>query len=182
MIALHALLPRLNGDAFDFVDDHEERISAAREEGRVIAGATHAADVAALVHEHAEAMQHARLQWAEAEGARLTERMLRAIQDTEQRIADGIAAVLEPFVRHAVTDAALAAMRGQIAAAVHDDIQGEFRISGPAALKEKLIAQLQQSGVAATAGADAAIELEAASPEFSAVTCIKRWLAELGDE
>jgi hypothetical protein len=112
----------------------------------------------------------------------LTERMLCAMQDAEQRLGDSIAAVLEPFVRHAVTDAALAAMRGQIAAAVHDDIQGEFRISGPAALKEKLIAQLHQSGIAATAGADAAIELEAASPEFSAVTCIKRWLAELGDE
>jgi hypothetical protein len=56
MIGLHAVLPRLNGEAFDFVADDEERISAAREEGRAMAQATQAAEVATLVHEHAEAL------------------------------------------------------------------------------------------------------------------------------
>jgi hypothetical protein len=184
MIGLARVLPHMDGFAGPLTGGDEARLSAGHDaavmEGRMAAEAQHALEVGALVESHRSEMQRLRDAWVKEQAAELAGAMLRQIDAAETRISNALASILSAFIAARLPEAARQAMTFQLAQAVRGDAARAICLRGPSDLTKPLAESLMQSGIEVAGQYAATEEIEASDGEFTAVTALQHWLAELG--
>ena len=116
-------------------DDLSSKLEQARREG-VEDGAASvqealAAQAAALEQQHAEQLHAERLRWSETEGAMLAELLRSGLGGLEDRIADALVDILQPFMVRETRLKVVADLREAIASLIANGPGAAIRVSGP---------------------------------------------------
>lgn len=121
-------------------DDLSSKLEQARrdgfEEGAASVQEALATQAAALERQHAEQLHAERLRWSETEGAMLAELLRSGLGGLEDRIADSLVDVLQPFMVRETRLKVVADLREAIASLIANGPGAAIRVSGPADLVE----------------------------------------------
>ena len=144
----------------------EDLLSEARAQGFAEGSASLEAALAAQADEleasHASDLEAVRRQWV-TEAADLAARVGSALEGVEERLADGVAAVLEPFIEAELRRKAVRELRQAVASLIANGHGTTIRVSGPEDLVEPLRLAFEDRAsieIATTAGPEIDIEAD----------------------
>lgn len=123
--------PRLDLDAL--LKEHGDKVR--REEARKAEEAL-ARALESERNAHAAALAEARGRWVREEAAAMADRVASALADIEDRLSGAVARIFTPFLKEAVREKAIGALRDAVVAILADGAHGRLEISGPEDLVE----------------------------------------------
>jgi hypothetical protein len=166
--------------------DWQAAIDAAREEGRAAgleAAAAEYDEKLAMTRETFDSdLKNAREAWAADEGQRLREQLDNALAAIEERLTDGVARVVRPFVIASLREQMIAKLIENVRTIVGSSDHIAIKISGPADLLAILQAKLQGSGAACEYVEHDAIDVGVVTNETSIDTQLRAWIDLIGKE
>lgn len=183
MIGLSKFLPDLVAASMTEVvhivsDPHVSHWEEGRAEGRRLADAAHALDVARLVAGHRTELERARAAWRRDESTKIARTLKQQVSDSGDEIANAVAQILETVIAEELPKTALKSMQAEIRAAFRADSVRELKLKGPPDLVTELTRALKAEGIDVAAPEETSQALEASAPGFVVATMLERWLQE----
>lgn len=149
-------------------------------EGRVAAEAEFAAKIEAQREDFERRLAAARKNWCDAEGAALSDALVRTVKDLEARLAETTARILQPFLEADVRRAAIAELVATIDAVLVRDKVARIEITGPDDLLGILRARLPDK-VAATFASSDTCDIRVTIDQTVLETRLGAWMAAIGE-
>jgi hypothetical protein len=184
MIGLSRILPDLISapitEAVHIAGDlHLSQWEEGLAEGRRLAEAAHALDLARLVAGHRTELESARAAWRCDQSEEIARTLKQQVSDSSDEIANAVAQILETVIAEELPKTALKSIQAEIRAAFRADSARDLKLRGPPDLITELTRALKAEGIDVAAPEETSQTLEASAAGFVIVTMLERWLQEL---
>ena len=159
----------------------DEAFAGGVDAGRTAAEAEYEAKLEEQRAEFAAQLEAERQQWAATTGEELANRLLAAVSEFEERVAQTTARILKPFLATEIHRQAIAELQASLAALLATDANVSLSISGPADIIESLRQHLATRSTLVTYTESNDCDVRIVAGHATLETRLKDWMAKLDE-